>query len=144
MNKKQSERDYFNILIVDDDLEICSLIQEYLEKLPKLMKFVYAHDGVSALNKLRNQEFDLITLDMRMPRLAGYDILGEISYDKFNSINSVLVISGSIDKDVFMIATTNGVKNFLVKPFEEDAFTNKVLKILPIIPNANPKNPDSE
>ncbi len=124
------EKEYYNVLVVDDDLEICTLLQEYLSKIPKIKNIVVVHDGTAALTRLRNQEFDLIMLDMKMPKKAGYDILGEIEADKLNSIEKVLIISGSIDKDIFTIAVHNGVKNFLVKPFDEMVFKNKALKIL--------------
>lgn len=128
--KTSDSKEHYNVLIIDDDLEICSLLQEYLAKIPAVKSVVLAHDGMSGLAKIRNQRFDLIMLDMKMPKKAGYDILGEIEADKHNSIEKILIISGSIDKDIFTIAVHNGVKNFLVKPFDELLFKNKALKIL--------------
>ena len=128
--KTAVNKEYYNVLIVDDDTEICSILHEYLTRIPKVKHIVTAHDGTSALTKLRIQEFDLIMLDMKMPKKAGYEILTEIEADKLNSIDKVLIISGSIDKDILSIAVSNGVKHFLVKPFDEEIFKNKALKIL--------------
>ena len=124
----------YNILLVDDDLEICELITEYVERADFVRSMVIAHDGMSAAAKLRNQKFDLILLDMKMPKRTGYDLLGDFEQDKLNlnSVDKILAMSGSMDKDIFTIATYHGVKNFLIKPFDEAIFMQKISKIIPI------------
>ncbi len=124
----------YNVLLVDDDLEICDLIKEYLSSKPYVKNLIVVHDGQSASVKLRNQKFDLIMLDMRMPRKTGYDLLTEFEADKLNAntTDKVLAMSGSMDKDIFTIATHHGVRTFLIKPFDEDLFFEKISKILPI------------
>lgn len=124
----------YNILLVDDDLEICDLIKEYFSKKDFIKSLIIVHDGQQASTKLRNQKFDLIMLDMRMPRKTGYDLLAEFEADKLNinTTDKVLAMSGSMDKDIFTIATNHGVRTFLIKPFDEDLFFEKISKILPI------------
>ncbi len=124
----------YSILLVDDDEEICDLIKAYIGRMDSIKNMIVVHDGQSAVAKLRNQKFDLILLDMVMPRKTGYDLLTEFEADKLNinSVDKVLAMSGSMDKDIFTIATHHGVRNFLIKPFDEDIFLQKISKILPI------------
>jgi len=120
----------FNVLLVDDDEELCEIMKFYLYKIEDIKSIVTVHDGVSASQKLRNQKFDVILLDMRMPRRNGYDLLDEFRDNPFNSVASVLAMSGTLDMDVLTIATYHGVKSFLVKPFDENLFLEKVKGLL--------------
>lgn len=119
-----------NVLLVDDDEELCEIMKFYLYKIEDIRSIVTVHDGMSATQKLRNQKFDLILLDMRMPRKNGYDLLDEFKDNPFNSVHSVLAMSGTLDMDVLTIATYHGVKTFLVKPFNENLFLEKVRSLL--------------
>lgn len=120
----------FNILLVDDDEELCEIMKFYLYKIEEIRSIVTVHDGVSATQKLRNQKFDIILLDMRMPRKNGYDLLDEFKDNPFNNVSNVLAMSGTLDMDVLTIASYHGVKNFLVKPFDEKLFLEKVRGLL--------------
>lgn len=124
----------YDILLVDDDIDMCELIQEYLSKTSFVRSIVVAHDGINAMTKLRNQKFDLILLDMKMPKLDGYDLLAEFKQDKhnLNSVDKVLAMSGTMDKDILTIATFHGVRNFLIKPFDDTLFMQKISNIIPI------------
>jgi len=119
-----------NVLLVDDDEELCEIMKFYLYKIEDIRSIVTVHDGMAATQKLRNQKFDLILLDMRMPRKNGYDLLDEFKGNPFNSVTDVLAMSGTLDMDVLTIATYHGVKTFLVKPFDENLFLEKVRSVL--------------
>lgn len=122
----------YNVLLVDDDEEMCEVMKFYLRKIETIRSIVTAHDGMSATQKLRNQKFDLILLDMKMPRKNGYDILDEFKENPFNSIDKVIAMSGTMDIDILTINTVNGVRTFLIKPFHEKLFMEKVGSIISI------------
>lgn len=124
----------YDVLLVDDDIDMCDLIQDYLVKVSSVRSIVVAHDGISAMAKLRNQKFDLILLDMKMPKLDGYDLLAEFKQDQHNknSVEKVLAMSGTMDKDILTIATFHGVRNFLIKPFDDTLFMQKISNIITI------------
>ena len=66
-----------------------------------------------------------------MPRKSGVDIIKEISdKDHPNSLETVIIVSGEINKTVLAETMKRGVKNFLVKPFDEDQFVERVKGIL--------------
>lgn len=127
VDKKVMQRD---VLICDDDKNICEILKTYCENMGCFKNIVFAHDGITATQKLRNQKFQLICLDINMPKKSGYDLLGDINAGNVNSADSVLVISGVLEKELIAKIIGNGVKNFMVKPFDEKGFQEKVLRVL--------------
>jgi response regulator of citrate/malate metabolism len=119
-----------DVLIVDDDKNICEILKEYAVNMGCFKNIVFAHDGILATLKLRNQKFALILLDINMPKKTGLDILSEFDDESLNRRENVLIVSGTLDKEVIGHILRAGIKQFLVKPFDESAFQEKVLKIM--------------
>lgn len=135
---KKIQRD---ILIVDDDKDICEILNEYCENMGCFKSIVFAHDGIMAAQKLRNQKFSIILLDINMPKKSGYDILCEFDGESLNQKENILIVSGTLEKDLLTKIIGRGVKNFLVKPFDELAFQDKVLKTLNGLKSISPGKP---
>ena len=123
---KKIQRD---VLICDDEKSICEILKTYCENMGCFKNIVMAHDGITATQKLRNQKFALICLDISMPKKSGFDLIGDVEAS-VNSKDNVLIVSGTLEKDLIAKIIANGVKNFMVKPFDEKQFQEKVLKIL--------------
>lgn len=119
-----------DILIVDDDKEICEILKEYAVNMGCFKNIVFAHDGILATQKLRNQRFQVVLLDVNMPKKSGLDLVAEFDDKSLNKRESVCIVSGTLDKDAIAHILKGGIKNFLVKPFDEAAFQEKILKIL--------------
>lgn len=124
---KKVQRD---VLICDDDKEICEILKDYCMNMGCFKNIVFAHDGITATQKLRNQKFALICLDINMPKKTGYDLIGEFDGTSMNNKDSILVVSGTLEKDLIAKILQSGVKNLMVKPFDEKQFQEKVLKVL--------------
>lgn len=124
---KKIQRD---VLIVDDDKNICEILKEYCQNMGCFKNIVFANDGITATQKLRNQKFSLILLDMNMPKKSGLDLLGEFEKGALNQRECVLVVSGTLEKELISRILERGVKTFLVKPFDEPSFQDRVLKVL--------------
>jgi response regulator of citrate/malate metabolism len=135
---KRIQRD---VLIVDDDKNICEILREYCHNMGCFKNIIFAHDGIMATQKLRNQKFALILLDMNMPKKSGYDLIGEFEAGNLNIKENILVISGTLEKDLIAKVIGRGVKTFLVKPFDEPTFQERVLKILSQTPPSTPPKP---
>jgi len=124
---KKLQRD---VLIVDDDKNVCEILKEYCHNMGCFKNIVLANDGITATQKLRNQKFSLILLDMNMPKKSGLDLLNELDKNAINQRDSVVIVSGTLEKNVISKVLENGVKTFLVKPFDEASFQDRVLKVL--------------
>jgi response regulator of citrate/malate metabolism len=125
--KERIQRD---ILICDDDKDICEILKVYCENMKCFKNIVIANDGISATQKLANQHFAVICLDINMPKKTGDYLIGDIIHGSMNSIDNILIISGTLDKHLVAKIVQTGVKNFLIKPFDEAQFQEKVLKVL--------------
>ena len=62
-----------SVLLVDDDRELCRMLAEYLN--PEGFKLTAVHDGDEGLYSLGRHHFDLIVLDVMLPRSSGLDVL---------------------------------------------------------------------
>lgn len=124
---KKIQRD---VLICDDEKDICEILKVYCENMGCFKNIVMAHDGITATQKLRNQKFALVCLDISMPKKSGYDLIGDVEASNINSKDNILIVSGTLEKDLIAKILASGVKNFMVKPFDEKQFQEKVLRIL--------------
>lgn len=121
-----------DVLIIDDDADICEIFKTYCEETKMFNKVVVANDGSMATFKLQNQKFGVIILDMNMPKKSGIDVLIRefAAKNQKNTKDCVLVISGNLDPDIVAKLIHNGVKNFLVKPVDEAIFKEKIIKMI--------------
>jgi CheY-like chemotaxis protein len=109
------------ILVIDDDLAIRVLLQAVLKR----MKFdvELAEDGAAGLEKLQaNGSYDLILLDLMMPRLNGYEFIERIgeAYDRDHRPH-IIVFTAAGKRGVDKIPP-NAVCNSILKPFDLDTF----------------------
>lgn len=126
---KKMQRD---VLICDDDKNICEILKTYCENMGCFKNIVMAHDGITATQKLRNQKFALVCLDISMPKKSGFDLIGDVESESINSKDNILIVSGTLEKELIAKIIASGVKNFMVKPFDEKQFQEKVLRILSV------------
>ena len=100
------------ILIVDDDKEIRNLISVYLEN--EGMEAQKAENAIEALKMLEKNEFDLVILDIMMPKLDGIQACMKIREER--SIPIIMLSAKSEDMDKIQ-GLTAGADDYLSKPF---------------------------
>jgi CheY-like chemotaxis protein len=108
------------ILVIDDDLAIRVLLQAVLRR----MKFdvELAEDGAAGLEKVQqNGKFDLILLDLMMPRLNGYEFIERIGHDYPQHRPHIIVFTAAGKRGVEKIPP-DAVCNSILKPFDLDKF----------------------
>ncbi|MBL7716963.1 MAG: response regulator [Bdellovibrionales bacterium] len=87
-----------NILVCDDDSEIRDLVKDALQSYDRSFHIVEAVNGSDALAKCEFQRFDLIILDMRMPRKTGMEVIEALEkMPTKKKPRAVLVVSGNSD-----------------------------------------------
>lgn len=100
------------ILIIDDDTELCELLQEYLSA-EKFETFC-THTGVAGLEKTRNDNYDLVILDVMLPELNGLEVLKSIR--SFSKI-PVIMLTAKGDEVDRILGLELGADDYLPKPF---------------------------
>lgn len=121
-----------SVLIVDDEEKICFLIKTFLEQTGAFKNIVTADTVSVALLKLRNEDFDLIIIDYKLPDKDGTYFIDVASKSMKYQKMKYLLISGFLDNRSMVSVINSGVTNVLVKPFSRDDLIDKVYSLLKI------------
>lgn len=112
------------VLIIDDSKFICKQVKVVLE--PRNYSVTSAYDATSGLEKLKNEEFKLLILDMELPDMHGVKVLELVrKYPKLVSL-PIIVLSGTSTPEIIRNVLKNGANDFLKKPFVYEEFILKV------------------
>lgn len=106
--------DVFNILIVDDQYGLRRLLFELFNDEGYCVRL--AAGGLEALNLVAQEMPDIVLLDIKMPRMSGLETLLELR--KINPDITVLMMTAYGDLQVMEQAKKNGIKHYIVKPFD--------------------------
>lgn len=109
------------ILIVEDDLSIAELQKDYLEIYDFEVKI--CTDGVSGLNEIKENKYDLIILDVMLPKMDGFDILRIIHDTKDVPVLMVSAKKEEIDK---IKGLSLGADDYITKPFSPGELVARV------------------
>ncbi|WP_139903297.1 response regulator transcription factor [Clostridium thermarum] len=100
------------ILIIEDDLSIAKLQKDYLEMAG--YEVTLSTDGISGLNSLKENQYDLLILDLMLPHLDGFDILRIIRDEK---AIPVLLVSARKEEADKIMGLGLGADDYITKPF---------------------------
>jgi len=99
-----------NILIVEDDRHISELVKRNLSLVGHTCTCCY--DGLSGLEVLQEQSFDLILLDVMLPGVSGFDFITQVSG------TPIIFVTAKGELDDRLKGLTLGAEDYIVKPFE--------------------------
>lgn len=102
----------FKILVVDDESKIREVIKTYAEFEGHLVE--EASDGLEAIEKCKEDDFDVIVMDIMMPRMDGFSACKEIR--KFKNI-PVLMLSARGEEYDKLFGFELGIDDYVTKPF---------------------------
>ncbi len=101
------------ILIVDDDADSREILKTYLAA--KGHQIMLAADGVEALKQFKDEQPDLVLLDIMMPQLDGWEVL---QYIRAAGRTPVLMITAKDATDEIVKALSEGADDYIVKPLK--------------------------
>lgn len=114
-----------NILIIDDDKDLCSLLERELKK--ESFNIIVCHDGQTGLDAFKTQNYHLVILDIMLPVMNGYDVLTEIR--KLNNV-PVLMLTAK-DSEIDKVSGLRlGADDYLTKPFLIAEFIARVQSLI--------------
>jgi len=102
------------LLIVDDDPQIVDLLEFDISHSGYHVEV--AHDGAEGLNKAVNNDYDLILLDVMMPKMNGYEVCENIR--KVKPAIPILMLTAKGEIDDKRTGFNSGADDYLVKPFD--------------------------
>ena len=112
-------------LVVDDDPSIRLLVQRALQK--SGFEAATAADGVEALRMLEENEFDLLILDLMMPRLNGFDVVERLSSNA--STTPKILIMTAASPNVLRDLAVDRVGKIISKPFELQTLISSAIAV---------------
>jgi hemerythrin-like metal-binding protein len=113
------------ILIVDDEVELCSLLEYFFEDMGYLVEV--SHDGKDGLAKAKSIQPDLILLDIRMPVVDGLEALKRI---KEFCVSPVIMMTALSDMALFDKCLDAGAHSYILKPLNLDNLLKVVEDVL--------------
>lgn len=123
------------VLLVDDDLELCSMQGEYLSNEGFAVQMY--HDGESGLEEALSGDYDLILLDVMMPKLNGIEVLRRL---RIHSNVPVLMLTAKGDDIDRIIGLELGADDYVSKPCTPREL---VARVRAILRRADPDKQDS-
>ena len=125
----------FRILVVDDEKKIREVIKTYAEF--EGHEVVEAVDGIDAIEKVKENDFDVIVMDIMMPRLDGFSSYKEIK--KIKDI-PVLMLSARGEEYDKLFGFEIGIDDYVTKPFSP----KELMARLNVIVNRNNKTTNND
>jgi two-component system, OmpR family, alkaline phosphatase synthesis response regulator PhoP len=116
------------VLIVDDNPQNVELLQAFLESLP--VRIVTAVDGIDALEKVAQNNPDLILLDVMMPRMSGFQVCKRLKSDPKTKDIQILMVTALNELGDIEQASECGTDDFVSKPVNKVELQTRVKSLL--------------
>ncbi len=117
------------ILMIDDNVKLIDAVKEYFKNNDEVNIVLEAYDGLEGFNliKERTDDFDLILLDLIMPKKDGIYVLEEM---KKNNINKKVIVETSYNaSEVIREVSEYDVSYFILKPFDLNDLEKKIYDV---------------
>lgn len=118
--------DNYRILVVDDELLIRDLLYDFFTS--QEWDIVVAEGGQKAIEYLKNQRFDVVLTDLKMPDVDGMDLTGRIR-DIYGDL-PVIIMTGYPSLESAVEALRYKVDDYIVKPFNVNQLFKTVKKVV--------------
>lgn len=116
--------DNLKILVVDDEKLIRDVIREYCEN--EEYEIEEAENGIEALQKMEQQSFDLIILDIMMPKLDGFSVCKELKQKRI----PIIILSARGEEYDKLMGFDLGIDDYVTKPFSPKELMARVKAVL--------------
>ncbi len=120
---------YQTILVVDDELHIVEVVQDYLKQAG--YRVLTARDGQTALTLARHEHLDLIVLDLMLPGgLDGLDVCRRLRQDPGLADVPIIMLTARIEETDRLIGLELGADDYVTKPFSPREVVARVRAVL--------------
>ena len=116
------------ILIVDDDKELCHLLEDYFR--PEDIVCRFAYDGRTGLSSMRESRPDLVILDVMLPEQNGFEVLRTMRKDSQLAKLPVIMLTARGDASDMVRGLDLGADDYLPKPFNPRELLSRIRAVL--------------
>jgi len=114
------------LLIVDDEEDLCTILTKSLST--SGYDIATAPDGEKAIATINSKTFDVVLLDILMPKVSGIEVLKYINQHAPQT--KVIILTGHASLKNAMEAKENGAKDFISKPYKLDDIQSTIERVL--------------
>ena len=116
------------VLMIDDNYELVNMVKEYFSSNENIDVTLCAHNGIDGMKHIeeRQEEYDVIILDLIMPRKDGVSVLEDMR--KLNINKKVVVLTSYNTHDMIKKVSELGIDYFILKPFELSELEKRILE----------------
>lgn len=121
------------VLVIDDNPTIVELIK-YAVNLKGAYQVLVAYDGVQGLERIYAEQPDCVIIDVKMPRMDGYQLVRCLRGDARTVDIPLIILSALTRTEDRMTGLLSGVDEYLTKPFKPSLLNEAIERVLRVTP----------
>ncbi len=126
-NKQKEATTSLKILIVDDNEQITKMLTTFLELKQHIC--TVANDGKEGLELIKENNNDVVLLDLAMPEFDGYAVINDLEDNNLLKDRKIIVFTAStITQDELDKLVDRGVNSYILKPIDIDTLLSKIIE----------------
>ncbi len=114
-------------LVCEDNYFNYKLLEKVFEK--TIVKLDYAEDGKYGLENLENKNYDLILMDLQMPRMNGFEMAKIIRREKNHETPIIAMTANNSEKEKILCFSI-GINDYIGKSFKQEDLFNMIINVL--------------
>ena len=124
------EKNKINVVIIDDNREFCSIINDYLTSHEDIIVSGIANDGDEALKLITEKSPDLVLLDIIMPKLDGLGVLEKLNSMQVNPRPKIIILSAVGQDKITQRALELGADYYVIKPIDMSVLVERIRQMM--------------
>src|SRR5215467_16188914 len=121
------------VLVIDDNPTIVELIRQTV-RLHGKYDVVVAYDGVQGLECFHAEQPDCVIVDVKMPKMDGYQVVRCIRGDTASANTPLIILSAMVEEVDHLTGLLSGVDEYLAKPFKPSVLCATLERVMRITP----------
>jgi len=117
------------VLIADDNKEFCEVLKEHLSNQDDMAVTGVANNGLEALDIIKDQEPDVVVLDIIMPHLDGIGVLEKLCSAGFSQKPKVIMLTAFGQETMTQRAVELGADYYILKPFDLEVLSTRIRQL---------------
>jgi len=117
------------VLVCDDNRDFCALLQEYFALQPDMELVGVAYNGLDALTAIRDQQPEVVLLDIIMPYMDGIGVLEQLARAELKTRPKILMLSAFGQESIARRVLAIGADYYVVKPVDLDILATRVRQL---------------
>jgi two-component system response regulator (stage 0 sporulation protein A) len=123
-------RKIVRVLIADDNREFCEILKEYLESQDDFELVGLANNGLEALEFIRNDNPDVVVLDIIMPHLDGIGVLEKLASGNYGPRPKIVMLTAFGQESMTQRAVELGADYYVLKPFDIEVLGTRLRQLV--------------